>query len=86
MLQVPPAPLTHDLFRDVLDAMNIRLLSIGIIKLFETIFYADLVLSNGSNVSSRTSDAVALAIRTGAKIEVAAEILNDAGVEIPDED
>ena len=83
--EVPAAPLTHDLFRDVLDAVNIRLLSIGIIKLFETIFYADLVLSNGSNVSSRTSDAVALAIRTGAKIEVAAEILDDVGVE-PDED
>ena len=83
--QVPRAPLTHDLFRDVLDAVNIRLLSVGIVKLFEEIFYADLVLSNGSNVSSRPSDAVALAIRTGAKIEVAAEILDHAGVE-PDED
>jgi bifunctional DNase/RNase len=66
--------------------VNIRLLSIGIIKLFEGIFYADLVLSNGSSVSSRTSDAVALAVRTGAKIEVTAEILHDAGVAIPDED
>jgi bifunctional DNase/RNase len=76
-------PLTHDLFRDVLEAVNIRLLSARITSLVNGIFFSDLVLSNGSNVSARASDAVALAIRTGAAIEVATEILEEVGVEIP---
>ena len=76
-------PLTHDLFRDVLEAVNIRLLSVRITSLVNGIFDADLVLSNGSNVSARPSDAVALAIRTGAAIEAATKILEDVGVEIP---
>jgi hypothetical protein len=76
-------PLTHDLFRDVLEAVNIRLLSARITSLVNGIFDADLVLSNGSNVSARPSDAVALAIRTGAAIEAATEILEEVGVEIP---
>ena len=72
-------PLTHDLFRDVLEAVNIA----RITSLVNGIFDADLVLSNGSNVSARPSDAVALAIRTGAAIEAATKILEDVGVAIP---
>ena len=76
-------PLTHDLLRDVLEAVNIRLLTARITSLVNGIFDADLVLSIGSNVSARPSDAVALAIRTGAAIEVATKILEEVGVEIP---
>jgi len=79
-------PLTHDLLRDVLEAVDVRLLSVRIKALSEGIFYADLVLSNGSNVSARPSDAVALAVRTGAQIEATAEILDAVGVELPDEE
>jgi bifunctional DNase/RNase len=79
-------PLTHDLFRDVLEAVNIRLLSVRITSLIDGIFYADLILSNGSTVSSRPADAIALAIRTSATIEVTIGILGELGVEVPDED
>ena len=77
-------PLTHDLFRDVLEAVNIRLLSVRITSLVNGIFDADLVLSNGSNVSSRPSDGIALAIRTGAPVLASNEVLARVGVEIPD--
>jgi uncharacterized protein len=83
---VSPRPLTHDLLRDVLEAADVRLLSVRINALSGGIFYADLVLSNGSTVSARPSDAVALAVRAGAKIEATAEMLDAAGVEVPDDE
>ena len=51
--------------------------------LSEGIFYADLVLSNGSTVSARPSDAIAIATRLGAVIEATEEVLDAAGVEVP---
>jgi uncharacterized protein len=83
---VSPRPLTHDLLRDVLEAVGVRHLSVRINALSEGIFYSDLVLSNGSNVSSRPSDGVALAVRTGAKIEATTEMLDAAGVEVTDDE
>ena len=65
---VPPRPLTHDLFRDVLDVLNVQLRTVNITALRDGIFYADLVFSNGAEVSARPSDSIALALRTGASI------------------
>ena len=42
------------------------------------------MLSNGSNVRARPSDAIALAIHTGAMIEASTEVIEEAGVELPD--
>lgn len=83
---VSPRPLTHDLFGDVLEAAGVRLLSVRIHALAEGIFYSDLVLSNGSSVSARPSDGIALAVRAGAKIEATAEVLDAAGVEVSDQE
>jgi bifunctional DNase/RNase len=82
---VSPRPLTHDLFRDVLDVLNVQLRTVNITALRDGIFYADLVFSNGAEVSARPSDSIALALRTGASIFAAEEILDEAGVAIPDE-
>ena len=82
---VSPRPLTHDLFRDVLDVLNVQLKTVNITALRDGIFYADLVFSNGAEVSARPSDSIALALRTGASIFAAEEILDEAGVAIPDE-
>src|SRR6266568_1223343 len=49
------------------------------------IFFADLVFSNGTTVSARPSDSIALALRTGTTIFAQDEILDEAGVSIPDE-
>jgi len=55
------------------------------LALRDGIFYADLVFSNGAEVSARPSDSIALALRTGAQIFASEEILDEAGVAIPDE-
>ena len=77
-------PLTHDLFRDVLKAVDVRLLSVRITSVTDGIFYADLVLSNGSIVSSRPSDGIALAIRVGASVLASHEVLAQEGVDLGD--
>src|SRR5690606_32670355 len=48
-------------------------------------FFADLIFSNGVEVSARPSDSIALALRTGATIFASEDVLEEAGVAIPDE-
>ncbi len=83
---VPQRPLTHDLMRDMLEALDIRLTTVNITALRDGIFFADLIFSNGREVSARPSDSIALALRTGAAIYVREEILDEAGVAIPETD
>lgn len=82
---VPARPLTHDLFRDVLEALGQELTRIRIVDLREGVFYAELVFANGTEVSARPSDAIALALRTGTPIYGAEAVLDEAGIVIPDE-
>ncbi len=82
---VPARPLTHDLLRDVLQALDVQLQTVNITELRDGIFYADLIFSNGKEVSARPSDSIALALRTGATIFASDEILDEAGIAIPDE-
>jgi len=82
---VPPRPLTHDLMRDILQALKVELRQVNISALRDGIFFADLVFSNGTEVSARPSDSIALALRTGSTIYAADDILEEAGVSIPDE-
>jgi bifunctional DNase/RNase len=82
---VPVRPLTHDLLRDVLEALGVQLRTVNITALRNGTFFADLIFSNGKEVSARPSDSIALALRTGATIFAADEILEEAGISIPDE-
>ncbi|WP_283136849.1 bifunctional nuclease family protein [Rhizohabitans arisaemae] len=81
----PPRPLTHDLFKNVLEGFGVQLRNVNITALRDGIFFADLVFSNGVEVSARPSDSIALALRTGAEIFASEEILEEAGVLIPDD-
>ncbi|MGH3098139.1 MAG: bifunctional nuclease family protein, partial [Streptosporangiales bacterium] len=81
----PPRPLTHDLMRDVLEACQLGLSEVRINAVHESTFYADLVFSNGVEVSARPSDSVALALRTGATILCTEEVLGAEGVAMPNE-
>ena len=83
--KVSPPARSHELFRDVLEAVGVQLLGARITSLTGGIFNGDLVLSNGSNVRARPSDAIALAIHIGAVIEASTEVIEEAGVEVPDE-
>ncbi|MFS8497593.1 MAG: bifunctional nuclease family protein [Micromonosporaceae bacterium] len=81
----PPRPLTHDLLRDVLKALNAPLHAVEIVELKDSVFFADLVIGDGIRVSARPSDSIALALRAGAKIRCAEKVLDEAGILIPDE-
>ena len=81
----PPRPLTHDLLRDILTALNAPLRAVEIMELKENVYFADLLLGDGVRVSARPSDSIALALRVGAPIRCAEQILTDVGIVIPDE-
>ncbi len=83
---VPPRPLTHDLLRDVLAALGAELTEVRITALEDGVFYAVLVFGNGVEVSARPSDAIALALRTQTPIRGADEVMEAAGIEIPDDE
>jgi uncharacterized protein len=81
----PARPLTHDLLRDILQALNAPLHAVEIVELKESVYFADLLIGDGLRVSARPSDSIALALRVGAAIRVADEVLDEAGILIPDE-
>ena len=79
----PPRPLTHNLIRNIALAFDITLLEVTIHKLEEGIFFSELHCEmNGREVriDSRTSDAIALAIRFRCPIYTTEEILRKAGI------
>ena len=82
---VPARPMTHDLFRDVLEAVGATLSAVRITELRDGIFYAELVFDGGVEVSARPSDAIALAIRAGVTIYGEEAVLAEAGISVPDE-
>ena len=82
---VPPRPLTHDLLKDVIEATGNEVSEIRITEMRDSIFYATLVLSSGVEVSARPSDSIALALRTGSRIVCAEQLLDEAGIVVPDE-
>jgi len=84
----PSRPLTHDLMKNFMMAFNIDLHEIIINDLQEGIFYSKLVCSSDKDtieIDSRTSDAVALAVRFGCPIYTYDNILDSAGI-LMDED
>ncbi|MDX1691171.1 MAG: bifunctional nuclease family protein [Acidimicrobiia bacterium] len=85
----PQRPLTHDLLRLSVEALEATVDRVVVTELRDGIYYADLVFGrNGDEivVSSRPSDAIALAARTEAPLFVFPSVLDEAGVEIRDED
>lgn len=79
----PPRPLTHDLFKNVASAFDISISEVIVYKLEEGIFYSELICQHEEkqiHIDSRTSDAVALAIRFKCPIYTTEEILQKAGI------
>jgi uncharacterized protein len=79
----PPRPLTHDLIKNIALAFNIVLLEVVIHKLEEGIFYSELLCEMDGRevkIDSRTSDAVALALRFRCPIYTTEDILSKAGI------
>jgi bifunctional DNase/RNase len=78
----PPRPLTHDLFVNVLERLGVSLDRVVVTEIRDHTFYADLHLVTPSGpqiISSRPSDAIALAVRFGAPLFAAEELLDEVG-------
>lgn len=81
---ITPRPLTHDLMANMMASYGITLVEVNIYKLPNGVFAAELVLDDGESrrvVDSRSSDAIALAIRVGAPIFTSSQVLEEAGFE-----
>jgi uncharacterized protein len=79
----PSRPLTHDLFANFMSTFAIDLTEVIIYKLEEGIFFAKLLCQNGNEtieIDSRTSDALALAVRANCRIYTFENILEAAGL------
>ena len=86
---VPNRPLTHDLFKNTLDTFGIQLREVVINNLLDGIFYSRLIcIKNGEmfEIDSRTSDAIAMAVRFECPIYTYDFILEAAGIILDDQD
>ena len=87
---VTPRPMTHDLLKNILDEISVQVSRVVVTELRDSTFYATIDLQrNGDSfeISSRPSDAIALAVRLATPIFASEEVLNEASILIPgDED
>jgi bifunctional DNase/RNase len=80
----PPRPLTHDLTCSIIESLDAEVSRVTVTELRENTFIAAItLLHNGDEIEidSRTSDAIALALRADASIYVADEVIEESGVE-----
>jgi bifunctional DNase/RNase len=79
-----PRPMTHDLMVDVLGELEVRCVQVAVTELRDNTFFASITLAvNGREieVDSRPSDALALAVRAGAPIYAAEEVIAESAIE-----
>jgi hypothetical protein len=79
----PPRPQTHDLLRNIIDSLDAQVSYVLVNDLNNDTFYARIVLENNGRtieVDSRTSDAIALAVRVGVPIYAEESVLERAGI------
>lgn len=87
----PPRPMTHDLLKDTIESLGARVERVEITRIDSGTFYALVILSGPGDmtleVDARPSDSIALAVRTGAPIFIAEQVLEEAAVvEVTEED
>jgi uncharacterized protein len=78
----PPRPMTHDLLCSVVTELGRSITEVRLVTVQDTVFYAELVFDGGTTVSSRASDALAVALRVPCPIFCAEEVMEEAGVQI----
>jgi bifunctional DNase/RNase len=78
-----PRPMTHDLMKDMLSSLDVEVERVVITELRSSTYFAELQLRRGGDrsvVSSRPSDAVAVAVRTGSPLFVSDELMDAEGI------
>lgn len=85
----PPRPSTHDVLTQIIAELGAQVIRVGITELRENTFLAEIVLMSTSGdeltIDTRPSDALATAIRVGAPIFAAEEIVAETGIEFEDD-
>ena len=82
-------PMTHDLMKDLLEALTVDVERIVVTELKDGTFYAEILMNGPAGevrVSSRPSDAIALAVRGGIPVCAEEAVLEEAGILIEDSD
>lgn len=82
---VPPRPLTHDLMVSTLESLHAPLLRVEIVSVLNAVFSAELVFADDVRVDARSSDAIALALRTPCPILCDEQVLDEASVLVSDD-
>lgn len=75
-----PRPLTHALMQQVVEALGDELVEVRIVDVDDGVFFALLAFASGTTVDARPSDAIALALRCGARIVCTEDVLDEAGI------
>jgi len=82
-------PMSHDLMKQILHALNARVIRVEVVELKNEVYYGNVVIEtdNGHqiDIDSRPSDALALAVRTNIPILVARKVMDEAGI-VPEQD
>lgn len=73
-------PLTHELMQRLVEALGDELREVRILDVEEGVFFASLIFASGAEVEARPSDSIALALRSGARIVCAEDVLDEAGI------
>lgn len=84
----PSRPLTHDLFKTFVEAVNVKIKEVLIYNLVEGVFYAKIVCDQDGHlidIDARTSDAIAIGIRADCPVYTFEHILSSAGIQLEDE-
>lgn len=84
----PSRPLTHDLFKTFVEAMDVKIKEVLIYNLVEGVFYAKIVCDKHGDlidIDARTSDAIAIGIRAECPVYTFEHILSSAGIQLEDE-
>lgn len=83
---VTPRPMTHDLLKTILEDLSIAVEKIEVTELRDSTFYATITMQRGTDsfeISSRPSDAIALAVRMATPIYASEDVLDEASILIP---
>lgn len=86
---VTPRPMTHDLMKNILEDLAVSVQRIIVTELRDSTFYATIEMQKGEEsfeISSRPSDAIALAVRTSTPIFASEEVLDEAAILIPEDE
>ena len=86
--QETPRPMTHDLLLNTIEMLGGKVKEVRITSLKEDVYFARIIIEQDGDthsIDSRTSDALAIAVRSGANIMASQELMEEASIQLPDD-